>query len=173
VSLGVSRVAFFLAGAVAALVLAGPAAACVCVKEPMSQRLDESDAALVGRIVAQRPGQVEGAPVAMLTVEVDQRVKGKLESPLRVRSPRGSDCDVEAPMNQTIGLLLTKAPDGAWLASACSVVLPGPLVAAGGEPRGGVIKVGVGILILILVLLWGVRRLRKGARPDLPGAPRP
>ena len=139
----------------------------------MSQRLDESDAAVVGRIVAERPGEVKGAPVTLLTVEVDQRVKGKVENTIQVRSPRHSDCDVEAPMNQTIGLLLTRAPDDAWLASACSVTRPGPLVAAGGETRGGVIKVGIGILILILVLLWAMRRLRKGVRPDLPGAPRP
>jgi hypothetical protein len=140
---------------------------------PISQRLDESDAAVVGRIVAERPGEVKGAPVTLLTVEVDQRVKGKVENTIQVRSPRHSDCDVEAPMNQTIGLLLTRAPDDAWLASACSVTKPGPLVAAGGEARGGVIKVGIGILILILVLAWAVRRLRKGTRPDLPGAPRP
>ena len=151
--------------------LAGPASACMCADVPISQRLDESDGALVGRIVAERPGQVEGAPVTILTVEVEARVKGKLESPLHVRSPRGSDCDVAAPMNQTIGLLLSRAPDGTWLASACSVVEPGPLVAAGGEPRGGVIKVGVGIVILALVLLFARRRLRKGARPSLPGAP--
>ena len=140
---------------------------------PISQRLDESDAAVVGRIVSERPGEVKGAPVTLLTFEVDQRVKGKVENTIQVRSPRHSDCDVEAPMNQTIGLLLTRAPDGAWLASACSVTKPGPLVAAGGETRGGVIKVGIGILILILVLLWAMRRLRKGVRPDLPGAPRP
>ena len=111
--------------------------------------------------------------MTLLTVEVDQRVKGKVENTIQVRSPRHSDCDVEAPMNQTIGLLLTRAPDGAWLASACSVTKPGPLVAAGGETRGGVIKVGIGILILILVLTWAMRRRRKGTRPDLPGAPRP
>ena len=153
--------------------LAGPASACVCAKVPISQRLDESDAAVVGRIVAERSGEVKGAPVTLLTVDVDQRVKGRLPSPLQVRSPHGTHCDVEAPMNQTIGLLLTRAPGGAWLASACSVVAPGPLVAAGGETRGGVIKVAIGILILILVLLWAVRRLRNGVRPDLPGAPRP
>ena len=45
------------------------------------------------------------------------------------------------------------------------------LVAEGGEPRGGVIKVVVGIAILGLVILWALRRLKRGARPDLPGAP--
>ena len=76
-------------------------------------------------------------------------------------------------MDEPVGLILTRAPDGAWIATACSVVEPGPLVAEGGEPRGGVIKVGVGIVILALVLLWALRRLKRGTRPDLPGAPRP
>ena len=53
------------------------------------------------------------------------------------------------------------------------VVDPGLLVAEGGQPRGGLIKVALGIVVLALVLLWALRRLRKGARPDLPGAPRP
>ena len=77
------------------------------------------------------------------------------------------------PLRKEIGLLLTRSPDGTWLASACSVVEPGPLAATGGEPRGGVIKVGIGIVILGLVLLWALRRLRKGSRPSLPGAPEP
>jgi hypothetical protein len=46
-------------------------------------------------------------------------------------------------------------------------------VAAGGEPRGGVIKVVIGILILALVLSWALRRKARGTRPDLPGSPQP
>jgi hypothetical protein len=53
------------------------------------------------------------------------------------------------------------------------VVDPGQLVAEGGEPRGGPIKVVVGVAILAVVLLWAFRRLRRGSRPDLPGAPEP
>ena len=155
------------------LALAGPAGACVCINTPLSERLDESDAALVGRVVAERPGKVQGAPVKLLTVDVDQHIKGDVGGSLEVRTPSATDCDVEVPMNEAIGLLLTKSPDGAWLASACSVVEPGPLVAEGGEPRGGVIKVGIGIVILALVLGWALLRLRKGKRPNLPGAPQP
>ena len=145
----------------------------MCADTPLSERLDESDAAIVGRVVSERPGDVQGAAVRLLTVEVDQRVKGDVDRTLVVRSPSGTDCDVEMPMDKAIGLLLTKAPDGAWLASACSVVSPGPLVAEGGEPRGGVIKVGIGIVILALVLGWALLRLRQGKRPNLPGAPQP
>jgi hypothetical protein len=157
----------------ATLALAAPAGACVCADTPLSERLDESDAAIVGRVVSERSGDVQGAAVRLLTVEVDQRVKGDVDRALVVRSPSGTDCDVDVPMDKAIGLLLTKAPDGAWLASACSVVDPGPLVAEGGEPRGGVIKVGIGIVILALVLGWALVRLRQGKRPNLPGAPQP
>jgi hypothetical protein len=155
------------------LAFASPASACVCANEPLSDRLDNADAAVVGRVVAERKGDLKGAPQLLLTVDVEQRVKGDVERTIQVRSPYGSDCDVVVPKDEPVGLLLTRAPDGAWLASACSVVEPGPLVAEGGEPRGGVIKVGVGIVILALVLLWALRRLRRGTRPDLPGAPRP
>jgi hypothetical protein len=127
----------------------------------------------VGRVVAARPAEVEGAAVTLLTVDVDQHVKGDVGRSLVVRSPRGSDVDVDVAMNKAVGFLLSRAPDGAWLASACSVVGPGFLVAEGGEPRGGVIKVGIGIVILALVLGWALLRLRKGTRPNLPGAPQP
>ena len=127
----------------------------------------------MGRVVAEREGTVKGAAVTLLTVDVDQHVKGDFGQTLVVRTPSGSDCDVDVPINKVIGLLLTRAPDGAWLASACSVVAPGPLVAEGGKPRGAVIKVLVGIVILALVLLWALLRLRRGTRPDLPGAPQP
>jgi hypothetical protein len=139
----------------------------------MSERLDDADAAVVGAVVAERRGELRGAPQLILTVDVDQRVKGDVGRVLEVRSPSGSDCDVDVPRDKTIGLLLTRGQGGTWLATACSVVDPGLLVAAGGEPRGGAIKVAVGIVVLLLVLLWALRRLRKGARPDLPGAPRP
>jgi hypothetical protein len=139
----------------------------------MSERLDDADAAVVGRVVGERAGEVRGAPQTFLTVEVDQRVKGDVERTLEVRTPSGTDCDVQVPRDEAVGLLLTQAPDGAWLATLCSVVSPGELVVEGGEPRGGTIKVAIGIVILGLVLLWALRRLRRGSRPDLPGAPKP
>jgi hypothetical protein len=160
-------------GIVGGLLLAAPAHACVCVKAPLRERLDAADAAIVGTVVAEHLGQTKGEPQRLVTVEVDQRVKGDADGTIVVRSPSGSDCDLLVARDEQIGLLLTRAPDGGWLGTACSVVAPGQLVAEGGEPRGGVIKVGIGIVILGLVLLWALRRLRRGARPDLPGAPGP
>lgn len=145
----------------------------MCIDAPMEQRLDDADAAVVGRVVAERGGDLNGAPQLYLTVEVEQRVKGDVERTIEVRSPSGTDCDVIVPRDESIGLLLTNTPGGTWFATSCSVVSPGQLVVEGGEPRGGGIKVVIGIVILALVLLWALRRLRKGARPDLPGAPGP
>lgn len=147
------------------------APACVCADRPLGERLDESDAAVVGRVVAERPGTVGGAPVRLLTVEVDQRVKGGVARTLVVRSPSGTDCDVTVPRDEQTGILLTATPGEAWFASACSLVDPGELVAAGGEPRGGPIKVAIGLVILALVVLWALVRLRRGTRPELPRTP--
>ena len=143
----------------------------MCANEPIEDRLDRADAAVVGRVVAERKGSVGGIAQLLLTVDVEQRVKGDVPGELVVRSSSGTDCDLLLTSRQPVGLLLTRASDGAWLGNACSVVGAGELVAAGGEPRGGVIKVVVGVFILGLVLLWSFRRLRRGSRPDLPGAP--
>jgi hypothetical protein len=159
--------------ALVALALASPAAACVCIEAPLEERLDEADAAVVGRIVAEREGELNGLPQRFLTVDVEQRVKGDVGRTLEVRSPLNTDCDVAAPRDEPVGLLLTSAPGGAWLATLCSIVNPGQLVVEGGEPRGGPIKVAIGAVILALVLLWALRRLRKGSRPQLPRAPEP
>lgn len=161
----------FAAVVAAAVTLVAEAQACVCIDAPLSERLDDADAAFVGRIVGERTREMRGAVQRVLTVEVDQRVKGDVDGRIVVQSPSGSDCDLLGVRDEPVGLLLTRAPDGAWQGTACSVVAPGQLVAEGGEPRGGVIKVGIGVVILGLVLLWARRRLRRGARPELPGAP--
>jgi hypothetical protein len=160
--------------ALAALVLAGDAFACACVAAPMDERLDDADAALVGRVTSDVRWRLEGGVAARrLAVAVEQRVKGDLGDSVFVAVPEGTDCDVDIEIGKTTGLLLTRRPDGQWFASQCSVVTPGELVAAGGEPRGGAIKVVLGILILGLVLSWALRRRARGARPSLPGAPEP
>lgn len=162
-----------LAPAAAALALAADAAACVCAPATIEERLDEADVAFVGRVVAEEAGEVGGAPQRLLTVEVDQRVKGDVERTLVVRSPSGTSCDLLTEQDDAVGLLLTRAPDGALVGTTCSLVDPGQLVAVGGEPRGGPIKVAVGLLILAFVLLLALVRLRRRSRPSLPGAPEP
>jgi hypothetical protein len=139
----------------------------------LSQRLDESDAAIVGRVTSVRAGELKGVQQRLLTLDVDQHVKGDVPKEIVVWSPSGTTCDLTPPLNKAIGLLLTRSPQGTWIATGASLVNPGRLVVTGGEPKGGGIKVVVGVAILGLVLLWALRRLRRGVRPDLPGGPRP
>jgi MYXO-CTERM domain-containing protein len=159
------------------LAFAGDAYACVCLEATVEERLDQADAAVVGRIVDDVEWKLTGGPSARrLTVAVEQQVKGDFGDTVFVSVPSGTDCDVELEMETTTGLLLTRVREGptfTWFASACSVVAPGELVAAGGEPRGGGIKVVLGVLILALVLSWALRRKARGTRPSLPGAPEP
>jgi len=159
---------------VSALVFSVPALGCVKVDESMSKRLDDSDAAVVGAVTSRRRTDVRGAPALLLTIRVEQKIKGRnVGNPVVARSPLHTDCDVGLANGVRRGFLLTKSPGGTWLVTGSSVVAATPLIAAGGEPRGGVIKVAIGLVILGLVLVWALRRLRRGARPELPGAPRP
>jgi MYXO-CTERM domain-containing protein len=165
------------------LAFAGDAYACACLEATIEERLDQADAAVVGRVNGYGSPDPEkpGEPIRMMTFDVEQRVKGDVESQVEgidttrifVRVPTGTDCDVKIETGETTGLLLTRQEGGIWFASLCSIVAPGELVAAGGEPRGGVIKVVLGILILALVLSWALRRRARGTRPSLPGAPEP
>lgn len=163
---------------VAALLAAVPAVAsprvdpgCVCVEAPLAERLDRADAAVVGRVVRAVERRRGASSELLLTVEVDQRVKAGVERTLLVRSPLGTECDLRLELDRAVGLLLERSRDGTWRADACSVVEPGPLVMVGGEPRGGPIKVAIGAVILALVLALAFYRLKRGSRPELPGAP--
>ena len=152
----------------------------MCADVPLDRRLDDADAAVVGRVHGYGETDAD-VPARVMFFDVDTRVKGDVEGQVRgvdarrivVQVPLHTDCDVTVERGTSTGLLLTKLPSGAWYATACSLVDPGRLVAVGGEPRGGAIKVVIGLAILALVLLWSVRRLRKGTRPQLPGAPEP
>ena len=154
-----------------ALVGAGEAQACVCAKQPLDQRLDDADAAVVARLVAVRETQ-SVPPQRTLSFEVDQRVKGDIGTTFVITSSARTDCDLDLDVDEgvPVGLLLTRGADG-WQGTTCSIVGAGELVAEGGEARGGGIKIVVGLLILALVLSWALRRKARGTRPELPGAP--
>ena len=113
-----------LAGGV--VVSAGEAAlACSCaVGDPVS-RLAESDAAFIGRLIssAEPVPDSEGIistddPVAWV-FEVEEAVKGDLETPLTVMSPwSGMSCGFEVRIGERIGVLLRE--DRGWRSGLCS-----------------------------------------------------
>jgi MYXO-CTERM domain-containing protein len=122
-------------------------------------------------VVAVRTGELRGLRQRLLTIDVDQHVKGALPKEIVVWTPSGTSCDLSPKPHKAIGLFLTRSPDGRWVATAASRVNPGELVVTGGEPRGGSIKIVVGLVFLVIVLLWALSRRRRGVRPELPGPP--
>ncbi len=154
--------------------MGGAKAACPTPDEStLPQRLADADAAVVGRVVAVRHGALRGLPQRVLTIDVDQNVKGGPPKKIVVWTPSGTGCDLTVAENEDIGLFLTKTPDGRWVATGASLANPGRLVVIAGEPKGSGIKVVVGVVFLGIVLLWALSRRRRGVRPELPGSPEP
>jgi hypothetical protein len=144
-------------GLLAALVLAPGALALSCPNVPLDERLDEVDAAFVGRVTAERA--VPGGHVYRFLV--DQNVKGPIGREVEVRTAARLVDATDKPIvhDEALGVLATL--DGAELTTeSCFLSDPGTLLATSDEPRGNGIKVVVGLVILALVLAYSVRRLR-------------
>jgi hypothetical protein len=147
---------------------AAPAATVVCPNIPLPDRLEEADAAFVGRMTEQR-AEGEGQ---VYRFDVRQRVKGPIGSVVEVRSVEPlTDADGRPlARGEAVGVLAEL--EGAVLTtSACLLTDPGALLAVADEPRGLLLKLAIGFVILGIVLAWSIRRRRSGTRPSLPGAP--
>ena len=113
-----------LAGGV--VVSAGEAAlACSCAVGDPASRLAESDAAFVGRLISSAEpvpdseGNISTADPVAWVFEVEEAVKGDLETPLTVMSPwSGASCGFEVRIGERIGVLLRE--DGGWRSGLCS-----------------------------------------------------
>ena len=154
----------------AALVLAAPAAAVDCFTQSVKQKLDGADAAFIGKVVAVTPvANNTGVPQFDYRFAVERAIKGPIGTTATIRAAKLVDIDaqvVTAGSNVDIGVLATRA--GAHLvASSCSLVDPGSLMGATDEPKGSLIKVAVGFVILGIVLAYSVRRLRRRRAAEL------
>ena len=140
------------------LALAADAAACSCVAGvPIAQRLEEADAAFVGRLVGVRGTAYE--------FEVDQEVKGEFGDRVLVLSGRDTaQCGLRrsAP-DEAVGVLLTRA-DGGWASSLCAQTTAGELLEAETPERGARIKLAIGVAVLLAVLAYSLVRLRRRHR---------
>lgn len=144
------------------------AATVICPNIPLPDRLEEADAAFVGRMTAERA--VAGAYVYRF--DVRQSVRGPLGTVVELRSAeRLTDADGR-PLVRGAAVGVLADLDGAVLTtSSCLLTDPAALLAVADEPRGLGIKLALGAVLLALVLAWAVRRRRRGAQPALPGAP--
>jgi hypothetical protein len=121
----------------AALVLAGSAQACSCAPQAPAQSLQQTDAAIVGRLVAVRP---HGRLHADYRYEVQRVYRGgeMIEGGqmLTVRSARrASACALPRRLDHRYGLFLVR-DRGHWFGGICGVIEPRRLWhAAQGQPR--------------------------------------
>ncbi len=98
---------------------------------------------------------------------VDQRVKGPVGREIEVSSPGRLVDAADEPLVRDEALGVMAMVDGARIVTeSCLLTDPGALLSTSDEPRGDAIKIVIGLGILLLVLLYSVRRLR---RRELPG----
>jgi hypothetical protein len=148
-------------------VLAAPAAAVSCFTQSVKQKLEGADVAFVGKVVSVTPvSRSTGVALFDYRFTVERAVKGPLGKTATIRAAKLVDIDtqeVTPASNADIGVLATRA-EGRLVASSCSLVDPGSLLGAADEPKGALIKVAVGLVILAIVLAYSVRRLRRRQR---------
>jgi hypothetical protein len=120
------------------LVFAASATACSCAPIAPAEALAESDAAIVGRLLAVAP---QGAIRAEYRHEVLRVYRGRSEiergAVLKVLSPKGSAaCGLPDQVGARTGLFLS-GKRGRWSSGLCGVISPGQLRAAAQRAEGG------------------------------------
>lgn len=153
-----------LIGLVVAIAAPATASAASCPSESVKDKLTAADVAFVGRVVAVTPvAGNTGIAQFDYRFTVDRAVKGELADRATVRAAKLVDIDnqvVTAGSDVAIGVLATVA-SGRYVTSSCVLVDPGSLLGASDEPKGGLIKVAIGLVILGLVLSYSLRRLSR------------
>jgi hypothetical protein len=130
----------------------------------VKQRLDGSQVAFVGRVVAVTPVPGSGGvPFFDYRFRVDHAVKGLSAARVTVRAAKLVDIDnqVVTPSNVTIGVLAARRSGGLLVTNSCALVDPASLMGASDEPKGGPIKVAIGIVLLGIVVWYSLRRLKR------------
>ncbi len=147
--------------AVAALAFTGAAQAYTCPATPLSERIAAADAVFVGRSTGFTPVEGSGVPQRVYRFEVDQEVKGKLGRTVDVRIPvRRVNGGQPIPLDVAAGILMGRTGDE-WYTTRCGITDPGAVLAEVDQPRGNAVKLLIGILILVGVLGYSIRRVRR------------
>jgi hypothetical protein len=162
-----------LAALAAVLLLPAAASAASCASsESVQDKLAGADIAFVGRVVAQRPlPRGNGLAQFDYVFTVSHAVKGAPLARVTVRSARLVDLSGVAltpTFHEDVGVLAGRIKGGRLVTSSCSLADAVTLLDAGDVPKGGGIKVLIGLLIAGLAILYSVRRVKKRG-----GAPRP
>jgi hypothetical protein len=153
-----------LVAALAAVILVPVAGATTCPRSSVKDKLEGADIAFVGTVAAVRPAISSGGiALGDYRFKVLHGVKGEVGPHVTLRAAKLVDIDlqeVKAGSKVPIGVLASRE-NGRLVTSSCSLVDPGSLMGAADEPKGGLIKVAIGIVVLGIVLAYSLRRLKK------------
>jgi hypothetical protein len=135
-----------------------------CPRSSVKDKLDGAEIAFVGTVRAVTPvGSSGGIALADYRFDVLHGVKGDVGKHVTLRAAKLVDIDqqeVTAGSKAEIGVLASRE-NGRLVTSSCSLVDPVTLLDASDTPKGGAIKVVIGLVIAGLVVLYSLRRLRR------------
>ena len=138
--------------------------------ESVKDKYDAAKVAFVGRVVGvtRVPGGGQ-PPLFDYRFRIDHALKGVSGTRVTVRAAQLVDIDnqVVKPSDVTIGVIATPEKGGPLATTSCALVDPGSLMGASDEPKGGPIKVVIGLVLLGLVVWYSLRRLK--ARREAEG----
>ena len=163
------RVALTIFGVM--LMVPGSAAAITCPGS-ITDRLHDADVGFVGHLVSVTPiADNGGVPQFDYRFAIDKAAKGQLGKEATVRAAQLVDLDLRpltASYRDPVGVIASPGSGGHLVTTSCGLVDAGSLLGAADAPKGGGIKVLIGLVIAALVVGLSVRRVRKRG-----GAPRP
>lgn len=152
-----------LVAVLAATAFASPARAQLVCVGSVSDLLKKADVAFVGTIVSIEPVAGHGVPQFDYRFKVEKAAKGTLGKVATVRAAKLVDCNLRpltADTKDAVGVLATRTGSG-LVTSEQGLVDPGSLLGAADAPKGGGIKVAIGLVLAAIVIAYSVRRLRK------------
>jgi hypothetical protein len=139
----------------------GAAQAYTCPQTPIDQRIAAAEVVFVGRSTGFSPVPGGGIAQRVYRFEVDQEVKGDLGRTVSVRIPvRRANGGQVVPRDVAAGILMSRA-GGAWFTTRCGITDPGVVLAEVDQQKGNGIRLIVGILILLAVLTYSIRRVKR------------
>ena len=123
----------------------------------------------VGRSTGFIPVAGEGIAQRLYTFEVDQEVKGDLGRTVDVRIPvKEANGGQVVPPDVAAGILMNRV-GGGWFTTRCGITDPGAVLAEVDQQKGNPIRLAIGLLILVAVLAYSIRRARRrGQSARLP-----
>lgn len=150
-----------LIGLLGALLFTGAAQAYTCPEIPIDQRIAAAEAVFVGRSTGFTPVPGDGIPQRLYRFEVDQEVKGDVGRTVDVRIPvkRANGGQVVTP-DVAAGILMNRT-GGGWFTTRCGITDPGVVLAEVDQQKGNPIRLLIGILILIAVLTYSIRKVKR------------